>query len=205
VMHPPRGRVIACSPGRLGALLFGVILAVSSMVLVPVSPASASPVSAKSSVCDPAHLGDCPSPGTYIPDSTYQIAHENGFWITWAWNTVEQSPSGEVPQFIHVNVKFRNTSSQTEFFTCQGVEDPALAKEWIRRDGKDIGYIPADHTLCSDHPDATFTVAPGEEFVSWARFHNVPWRGDRVAIEWGPYKWAAPGGDFADPYWRKTS
>jgi hypothetical protein len=121
---------------------------------------------------------------------------DSKFSIYWAWSTVEQPPPGQVPQYFHVNVQFFNESSDILYFTCQGWEDPAKAKEWFFRDGKAIGYVAADHTLCSDHPDTNFSLAPGRSFVSWARFHNVPWKGDQIAIEWGEYG----EGSFVDPY-----
>jgi len=95
-----------------------------------------------------------------------------------------------------VNVRYTNESSEIRYFTCNGWQDPAKVKEWFLRDGMEIGYVAADHTLCSDHPDTNFTLAPHRSFVSWARFHNVPWKGDRIAIEWGEFG----KGKYINPY-----
>jgi hypothetical protein len=168
------------------ALAFATALTATA-VAAPTS-AGAPQAPARSEVCSPNHLKNCPRPGTYLPGGGDQIIFSNeDFDIQWAWSTVEAPPPGQVPQYFYVNVRYTNRSPNIEYFTCKGWEDPALSKEWFYRNGKAIGYVPADHTLCSDHPDTNFTVAPDRSFISWARFHNVPWRGDQVAIEWGQF------------------
>lgn len=178
---------------------FVLALATTLTLTSVANPATADTpnANARSKECSPAHLKNCPKPGSYVPGRGDPVIYLGAdFDISWAWSTVEAPPPGQVPQFFHVNVRYTNSSPNILYFTCSGWEDPTKVKEWFYRNGKVIGYVAADHTLCSDHPDANFTLAPGRFFVSWARFHNVPWIGDRIAIEWGEFG----RGAFLDPY-----
>jgi len=70
--------------------------------------------------------------------------------------------------------------------TCE-YTDPSTAKEHIRRRGEYIGYVAAERTFCSEHPNFSKRLSPGQTFKkSYALFHNVPWRGDKVSIEPNP-------------------
>jgi hypothetical protein len=49
----------------------------------------------------------------------------------------------------------------------------------------DDGTVAAGTITCSQNPDSTVTVPPGGSYTSAATFHNVPWPGSAVALQWG--------------------
>jgi hypothetical protein len=51
-------------------------------------------------------------------------------------------------------------------------------------DGDD-GMVSAGSTSCSEDPGQAVTVQPGHTYIYLATFHNVPWPGSAVAIQWG--------------------
>jgi hypothetical protein len=106
-------------------------------------------------------------------------------------------PSNSIPTWWYVEVIYRNQSNKILYFNCRGFEDPRLVKEWFKRDGREIGYVAASHTLCSTNPNWVATLGPGRSFSTWAQFNNVPWKGDRISIEWG----SQGRGVYLNPYY----
>ena len=163
--------------------------------------------------CSGAQLSQCPSPGTYNPYTgsppgppvIYNDSQLN-FNVTWQHSVVEKPPPGQVPQWFKVLVAYINHSSSTIQFTCSGVSDPQLDKEWFYRNGKVIGYVPASSTTCSNNPGLTFNLGPGQAIELYAVFHNVPWKGDRIAINWGTVNpQINPRSAFVDPYTKRIA
>ncbi len=104
---------------------------------------------------------------------------------------------------VHRDRRVLELRQQHPVLHVPGVEDPSLAKEWFFRDGKEIGHVPATSTSCSERPDANFTLGPGRSFQLWATFHNVPWHGDGLSLEWSIVNRNAlphPRSAFVDPF-----
>jgi hypothetical protein len=92
--------------------------------------------------------GQCPTPGWWQPpDNTivYDNASE-GYRIDWVQSYVVPPPADKVPAWFTVILEYWNHGNSIQYFTCKGVEDPTLAKEWFLRDGKEIGYVTASTT-----------------------------------------------------------
>ena len=164
---------------------FSLVTVVSGAAAFALVLGSAVSAAADSLRCTPQTLRNCPKPGTYAPSGDGVVHAERQWSVHWSWSEVEKPGPGQVPQYFHVYVTYRNDSNNILYFTCRGWEDPKLSKEWFLRDGRRIGYVAADATLCSTRPQTNFTLGPGRSFVSWATFHNVPWKGDRISVQWG--------------------
>jgi hypothetical protein len=177
-------------------------IVVAALLPLLLNPAAAS---ATSLTCDPAHLAQCPKPGTYRPYTAGQhpplIARDGTFELVWASSFIEPPPAGQVPQWWRVSIRYTNLTNADQGITCVGASDPALSKEWFYRDGKQIGYVPASQTFCSDHPNFVTAIPPHGSRLFSARFHNVPWVGDRISIEWAGYnQQTRPRSPFVNPY-----
>ena len=104
----------------------------------------------------------------------------------WSSTVVQDYSSGE-PLYWTVGVTYQNTTSSTLDLTCQGSGDSNLSvvQEHMSGGDGDDGTVSAYSTTCSQNPDWTATVTPGDSIVAYATFHNVPWPGSAVAIQWG--------------------
>lgn len=170
-------------------------------------------VAHRSIPCSGANLSQCPKPGTYNPYSGFPpgppVIYEDSqlnFNVTWQHSVVETPPPGQVPQWFKVLVAYINHSNSTIHFTCSGVTDPQLDKEWFYRNGKVIGYVPASSTTCSNNPGLTFDLGPGQAIELYAVFHNVPWKGDGISINWGTVNpQSNPRSAFVNPYARRIA
>jgi len=79
-----------------------------------------------------------------------------------------------------------NMSSDSLTLTCPSDwVDASYVAEQMSRGGGDDGMVSAESTTCTEDPDESVTVAPGGIFTAFVTFHNVPWPGSAVAIEWG--------------------
>jgi len=58
-------------------------------------------------------------------------------------------------------------------------------------DGDD-GSVSASSTTCSQDPGWSAEVPPGGTAEVYVTFHNVPWPGVAVAIQWGNVGTSAP-------------
>jgi len=178
----------------------------------PASAASIAPAVPETSLpCSGQHLSRCPLPGLYGPNPDPVIFNDktHDYRIIWAASYVWAPPRGEVPQWFSVYVFYENYGKQTLSFACPAAgTGPGSIKEWFYRDGKNIGYVPASTNSCTHHANQKKTLNPGGIFQQTAKFHNVPWKGDKIAIEWpqnqnptatsafrnpyGIYRWAGP-------------
>lgn len=93
---------------------------------------------------------------------------------------------GHDPLWIYYDVVYENFSNSILYFTCDGVTDPAISREWLMRaNGVVAGYVGGTKTACSTYgPNWNASLAPGRAFTMWVLAHNVPWVGDKVSIEW---------------------
>jgi uncharacterized repeat protein (TIGR01451 family) len=147
--------------------------------------------------------------GWYInsdPPVIYEGPEQNSeLKVTWEGSYIYPYPAG-VPLYWYARAKYLNTGSQTLSFHCAERDDPLLAKEYMRGKSGDLGYVAADETYCSHNPNLTYSLKPGDSYITWAIFHNVPWAdlgGEKgeVFLEWGrfgsspyiyPWKYPAP-------------
>ncbi|WP_406464617.1 hypothetical protein OH768_52265 [Streptomyces sp. NBC_01622] len=92
---------------------------------------------------------------------------------------------GHAPLWISYSVTYSNRSNNIMYFTCNGVSDPSISGEWLKRgSGHIAGYVGGEVSYCSQHPDANFTLGPGRHMQLWVLVHNVPWSDNQVSIEW---------------------
>jgi hypothetical protein len=137
-----------------------------------------------------------PSPGWYSNGVNTTIYEDNiyGLRISWANSYIYKRP-GNVNLYWYAEIVYKNIGSNTIPLTCDGLNDPSLAKEHISNNSGYLGYVPADQTFCKNNPNWNGSIKPGEAHRSWAIFHNVP-SDAKISIEWGPYpfsqSWANP-------------
>lgn len=128
-----------------------------------------------------------PQAGAYATQgNSTTISDDGGLQVSWIASQVLPWEGG-IPTRWQVNVIYNNTSDQVVYLNCDGW-DTGKVRENIFRQGHSIGYVKAEHDLCSDHPDWNANLSPDHRlFLSWAVFHNVPRIGDQVALQWGDY------------------
>ncbi|MEU7907570.1 hypothetical protein [Actinoplanes sp. NPDC049118] len=92
---------------------------------------------------------------------------------------------GHDPLWIYYRVNYSNLGDRILYFTCQGVTDPTISGEWLKRsNGTIAGYVGGERSYCGQHPNANFTLGPGRAMTVWVLVHNVPWPGDKISLEW---------------------
>lgn len=177
---------------RLRIPTLAALITFASFLVLPPSASAASPHPCISS-------GQCAKAGWYVPGGNGKAWDNGTVSVTWVNSYVKFFPEGQVPQWITYFADYRNHGSQPQLFVCGPADDPRLAKEWFYRGGKEIGYVNAEKTSCSENPNLTFTLQPGEHRFLWATFHNVPWHGDRIALEWSIVQRGAHT-EYREPY-----
>jgi hypothetical protein len=87
--------------------------------------------------------------------------------------------------YWRAQVWYTNVGNRPYRVVCQGATNPNRYKEHIRRGGEYLGDVAAETTFCTRRGEGwSKVIQPGRTLKSWALFHNVPWRGDKVSIEW---------------------
>jgi serine/threonine-protein kinase len=148
---------------------------------LPVSPRPSGP---DATVCQPDGTG-CTKAGTYHNPNALISSNYTGFQVTWTSTSVQPYSSG-VPLYWTVGMTYKNVESSTLTLGCPGNWANASNVRENMSGGKgNDGMVAADSTTCSQNPGWTTTVAPGGTAEVYATFHNVPWPGVAVAIEWG--------------------
>ncbi|WP_060905370.1 hypothetical protein [Streptomyces scabiei] len=128
--------------------------------------------------------GPFPEAGRYKTQGGPTTLYDDGDVLV-AWDTSRVFKwEGGIPTRWQVNVTYFNRSDESVNLTCGGW-DTDQVRETIYREGKSIGYVSAERDLCSENPDWNKDLGPNETVKSWAIFHNVPWLGDRVELQWG--------------------
>jgi hypothetical protein len=130
--------------------------------------------------------GKFPAAGWWKVGGTPQqrtLYRDNHIWIV--WNLAKVRPYGQVPLYWRAQVWYKNVGSRDWTFWCGGKSDPSRYKEHIKRGGRYIGLVRAERAFCTGRAVRWHkTLRPGETFKDSALFHNVPWRRDRVSLEW---------------------
>lgn len=145
------------------------------------------------------------SPGWYRNSGaggSYLIYDDTRLRIMWQNSYVYKYP-GNSPLYWYAQVIYSNLSSEPLPLTCAGRTNPSLVKEHMRGTAN-AGFVAAEETFCSRNPSFTTSLKPGETHYEWAIFHNVPWKGGEVSLEWMPYgfsaTWVNPWhSPFSDP------
>ena len=135
-------------------------------------------------MCEPDGTG-CTLAGTYPgPDALINGDFE-GFQVVWTESVVQQYSSG-VPLYWTAYVTYTNISSSSQTLGCPGDwPDASFVGENMSGGDGDDGYVAASSTTCSEDPSWTEDVSPGDAVELSATFHNVPWPGSAVALQWG--------------------
>ena len=146
-------------------------------------------------MCQPDGTG-CTQAGTYAGPDTVISDDYSGFKVVWTSSVVQPYSSG-VPLYWTAYLTYTNISSSSLTLTCPGdwVDASYVAEQMSGGDGDD-GMVSAESTTCTQNPDESVPVAPGGTFTAFATFHNVPWPGSAVAIEWGDAGTSAPAYPF---------
>ena len=167
----------------------------------PGSPGSATPGSSGSTTspstggCQPDGTG-CTPGGTYPDPNVLINSNYTGFEVTWSSTTV-QPYSSSVPLSWTVGMTYTNIESSVLTLGCPGGwANASYVQETMTGGSGDDGTVAADSTTCSQNPNWTTTVAPGDSVVVYATFPNVPWPGSAVAITWGGAGTSAPINPF---------
>jgi hypothetical protein len=135
-------------------------------------------------VCQPDGTG-CTKAGTYPGPNALISSNYTGFKVVWTSSTVQPYSSG-VPLYWTAYVTYTNVSATRLTLTCPGGwPDASYVVEDMSGGKGNDGTVSAGSTTCSQDPGQEITVPPGGTITSSATFHNVPWPGTAVAIQWG--------------------
>jgi serine/threonine protein kinase len=146
---------------------------------------TSSPAAPPATVCESDGTG-CTKAGTYPgPDAVINSDLADVFKVVWTESVVQPYSSG-VPLYWTAYVTYTNFSSSDQNLSCPGDwPDASFVSENMSGGAGDDGAVAAGTTTCSQNPDSTVTVPPGGSYTSSATFHNVPWPGSAVALQWG--------------------
>ena len=135
-------------------------------------------------VCQPDGTG-CTKAGKYHDPNALISSNYTGFEVTWTSTSVQPYSSG-VPLYWTAGMTYKNVESSTLTLGCPGNwADASNVREYMSGGKGNDGMVAADSTTCSENPSWTASVAPGGIAEVYVTFHNVPWPGVAVAIEWG--------------------
>ena len=147
-------------------------------------PVSSPPTGPVATVCQPDGTG-CTKAGTYHKPNALISSNYTGFQVTWTSTSVQPYSSG-VPLYWTVGMTYKNVESSPLTLGCPGNwANASNVREYMSGGKGNDGMVAADSTTCSQDPNWTETVAPGGTAEVYATFHNVPWPGVAVAIQWG--------------------
>ena len=190
-LQPATSTSLPVSPSTTLPVSPSTTLPVSPSTTLPVSPSTTLPVSPPTSssgpvatVCQPDGTG-CTKAGTYHDPNALISNNYTGFEVTWTSMSVQPYSSGE-PLYWTVGMTYKNVESSTLTLGCPGHwANASNVGEYMSGGKGNDGMVAAGSTTCSENLSWTATVAPGGTAEVYATFHNVPWPGVAVAIEWG--------------------
>ena len=190
-LQPATSTSLPVSPSTTLPVSPSTTLPVSPSTTLPVSPSTTLPVSPPTSssgpvatVCQPDGTG-CTKAGTYHDPNALISNNYTGFEVTWTSMSVQPYSSGE-PLYWTVGMTYKNVESSTLTLGCPGNwANASNVGEYMSGGKGNDGMVAAGSTTCSENLSWTATVAPGGTAEVYATFHNVPWPGVAVAIEWG--------------------
>ena len=123
--------------------------------------------------------------GRYHDPNALLSSNYTGFEVTWTSTSVQPYSSG-VPLYWTAGMTYKNVESSTLTLGCPGNwANASNVREYMSGGKGNDGMVAADSTTCSENPSWTANVPPGGIAEVYATFHNVPWPGVAVAIEWG--------------------
>ena len=179
----PMGLLVAAAPaGSAGTA--GAVGGAGAISLTPATSAAPLAAARPDTVCQGDGTG-CTKAGSYPNLNAAINSDYNGFHVVWTSSVVQPYSSG-VPLYWTANVTYTNVTSQTLDLGCPGSwTSPSYVWEWMSGGSGDDGGVAASSTTCSVDPGITAAIPPGGTLTSTATFHNVPWPGSAVAIQWG--------------------
>jgi hypothetical protein len=155
-----------------------VAFLISAGVSVTVVPAS------QASVCEPDGTG-CTKAGTYDGPDVVINSDFLGTKVVWTKSVVQPYSSG-VPLYWTMYTTYTNITAASLTIECPGSwPDPGYVAEVMSGGSGDDGLVGAENTSCSANPGMLAPLAPGASLTLQATFHNVPWPGSSVAVQWG--------------------
>ena len=183
VSSPPTTLPVSSPPTTLPVSSPPTTLPVSSPPTTTL-PVSSPPTGPVATVCQPGGTG-CTKAGTYHNPNALISSNYTGFQVTWTSTSVQPYSSG-VPLYWTVGMTYKNVESSPLTLGCPGNwANASNVREYMSGGKGNDGMVAADSTTCSQDPNWTETVAPGGTAEVYATFHNVPWPGVAVAIQWG--------------------
>lgn len=127
----------------------------------------------------------CTKAGGYHNPNALLNSNYTGFEVTWTSTSVQPYSSG-VPLYWTAGMTYKNVGSSTLTLGCPGNwADASNVRQYMSGGKGNDGMVAADSTTCSENPSWTASVAPGGIAEVYVTFHNVPWPGVAVAIQWG--------------------
>jgi hypothetical protein len=128
-----------------------------------------------------------PSPGWYENGDSEVIFQDTSLKITWENSYFYPYPA-DAPLYWYAQVIYRNVGSQPIDIVCSaGYIDISPPREYMRGTAN-ASTVLAQQWFCEhQYLGYAVTLAPGESLTQWAIFHNVPWPGGEVRLEWPPY------------------
>jgi hypothetical protein len=162
-----------------------IAAAAAALTLTGITAAPALASSARpASVCQPDGTG-CTKAGTYNGPDAVINSDFFGVKVVWTESAVQPYSSG-VPLYWTAYMTYTNVTSGSLTIGCPGSwPNPGYVAEIMSGGSGNDGEVPADSTSCSDNPAMGAPLAPGASLILQATFHNVPWPGSSVAIQWG--------------------
>jgi hypothetical protein len=127
------------------------------------------------------------TPGWYENSGSAVIFEDASLKISWE-NSYVYPYSADAPLYWYAQVVYRNVGNQPTDIVCSaGFIDISPPREYMRGTAN-AGTVLAQQWFCEhQYTGYTITLAPGESLSQWAIFHNVPWPGGEVRLEWPPY------------------
>jgi hypothetical protein len=129
----------------------------------------------------PPHL----NPGWYRNSGPAIIHEDSELKITWENSYVYPYP-GRDALYWYAQVVYLYKGSATFDIRCVPEGFQPVGEHM--RGTPHSGFVAAEETFCSRNRDSTITLKPGEAFYDWVIFHNVPWIGGQVLLEWPAYE-----------------
>jgi hypothetical protein len=144
-----------------------------------------------------------PTPGWYTNSGRALIYEDSKLKIEWQSSYIYQHP-GTDNLYWYAQVIYTNKDNKILKVDCTAPNEFPPAREHITRGGTYLGFVDASETFCSRSPAKTVYLEPGQTLNDWAIFHNVPWIGDQVRLQWDPYPFSPwinpwPPPPFAGP------
>jgi cutinase len=113
-------------------------------------------------------------------------SYDGTMTAVWTSSTVQPYSSG-VPLYWTAYVTYTNISSGDVTLSCpgSGSDSSGGIAEIMSGGSGDDGLVYASSSFCSENPGWQEVVPPQGTSLDYATFHNVPWPGSTVSLQWG--------------------